>query len=577
MIFLDFEVFEKDWLAVFADLKKKEETVIVNDRKKLSDFYEKNKSEIFIGFNIRHYDQWIFKALLIGLNPKEVNDKIIIEKMSPWNISRSLYKVPMAIYDVMKATDRGLKTFEGFMGYNIKETSVPFDIDRKLTEEEIEEVIEYCRYDVKETIEIFIERQNDFLSHVNLVEMASNGHLNARLISMTHGQLSAEMLKAVKKERDDEFDIILPDTLKVRKYKEVVEWYLASDNRRYRVKHKDKKPTLNSLDILIAGVPHRFAWGGVHGAIESYHGSGNFVLCDITSMYPSLIIEYGLLSRNCPQSSYDIYEKIYHERLKLKAEGKKKEQEPLKLFLNSTYGIMKDKYNKMYDPLMANTICVYGQLFILDFIEKIESFAEIIQSNTDGVLVKLKRKGDFERLKKEAEKWQERTGLNFEFEFYKRVIQKDVNNYVLVSEDDKIISKGSYVKRLSKLDYDLPIVNETLINFMAFDIPIEKTINDCDDLIDFQLITKISNKYDYFIHDGKILDEKTIRIFSTRNKNKGKVMKKHVSKTTYDNVSNCPNNAEVFNGDITGKKVPSWLDRSYYIELAKRRLKHFGY
>ena len=57
MIFLDFEVFEKDWLAVFADLKKKEETVIVNDRKKLNDFYETNKREIFIGFNLHQHDQ----------------------------------------------------------------------------------------------------------------------------------------------------------------------------------------------------------------------------------------------------------------------------------------------------------------------------------------------------------------------------------------------------------------------------------------------------------------------------------------------------------------------------------------
>ena len=61
----------------------------------------------------------------------------------------------------------------------------------------------------------------------------------------------------------------------------------------------------------------------------------------------------------------------------------------LKLVLNSTYGVMKDKNNALYDPLQANRVCVYGQLLLLDLIERLEPYAQIIQSNTDGVLVKM--------------------------------------------------------------------------------------------------------------------------------------------------------------------------------------------
>lgn len=39
------------------------------------------------------------------------------------------------------------------MGNDIKETSVPFSIDRKLTDEEIAETVKYCKHDVEQTIQ----------------------------------------------------------------------------------------------------------------------------------------------------------------------------------------------------------------------------------------------------------------------------------------------------------------------------------------------------------------------------------------------------------------------------------------
>ena len=36
----------------------------------------------------------------------------------------------------------------------------------------------------------------------------------------------------------------------------------------------------------------------------------------------------------------------------------------MKIVLNGTYGASKDKHNNLYDPLMANNVCVAGQLLI---------------------------------------------------------------------------------------------------------------------------------------------------------------------------------------------------------------------
>ena len=43
--------------------------------------------------------------------------------------------------------------------------------------------------------------------------------------------------------------------------------------------------------------------------------------------------------------------------------------------------------------------------------------------------------------------WEQRTRLVLEFDEYRRVFQKDVNNYIVVSPDGKYQSKGAYVKK----------------------------------------------------------------------------------------------------------------------------------
>ena len=65
MIFYDFEVFKEDWLAVFIDVTRKEEHVIVNDPDKLKALYEANRKDIWVGYNNRHYDQYIMKGILL--------------------------------------------------------------------------------------------------------------------------------------------------------------------------------------------------------------------------------------------------------------------------------------------------------------------------------------------------------------------------------------------------------------------------------------------------------------------------------------------------------------------------------
>ncbi len=577
MLFYDFEVFKEDWLVVVIDMTQRKEHVIINDPDALAKLHKENINEIWVGFNSRHYDQYIFKGILCGFDPKRINDFIIVKGNPGWKFSSLMRKIPLNNYDVMGNVDRGLKFFEGSMGNNIKESSVPFDIDRKLTQAELDETVKYCRHDVEQTIEVFLQRKEDFEAHRGLVKLACEGKpLDLSLISKTKPQLSAIILDATQKPHDDEFDIDFPSTMRIEKYTQVVDWYKDPNNRCY-VKHIPGKKTLEKtqLDIMIAGVPHQFGWGGVHGAIDKYHGEGYFLNMDVASLYPSLMIQYNLHSRNMKDPKK--YEEIYHQRLKYKAE-KNPLQAPLKLVLNSTYGVLKDKNNGLYDPLQGNRVCVYGQLLLLDLIERLEPHCQIIQSNTDGVLVKLPDGSDetYYLIDDICHEWEERTHLQLEFDEYRKVFQKDVNNYIIVDAAGKHKSKGAYVKKLSNLDYDLPIINKALIEYMVHNIPVEQTINGCQDLKEFQLVSKISGKYTTILHGDKVIKEKCIRIFASKLDSDAGVQKIHAATGRPAKISNSPLHCFIFNDDVNGIKAPSKLDKDWYIALANKRLKDFG-
>lgn len=562
--FYDFEVFEYDWMVVIINPYTKTVEKIHNDSERLKAYYEEHKNGIWIGYNNNHYDQFILKAILCGFNPKHVNDFIIVHKKMGWQYSSLFRNIPMINYDVATRIDGGLKSLEGFMGNDIRETSVPFDIDRPLTDQEIEETFKYCTHDVEQTIEVFLKRKSDFDAQMGLLKMFN---LPLRYISKTKAQLSAAILDAHKKQHNDEFDIDFPDTLKICKYTEVVDWYKNQNNRDYS----------KSLTINVAGVETQFGWGGIHSAKKKYFGTGYFLNMDVASLYPSLMIRYNLHSRNIadPQKFIDIYK----TRLKYKAE-KNPLQAPLKIVINSTYGCMKDKNNPLYDPLMANKVCIYGQLLLLDLIEKLEDYCEIIQSNTDGILI---RKPDgitidefYNKIDDIVYEWEQRTGLQMEFDEYVKVMQKDVNNYIVVAADGHYKSKGAYVKKLGALDFDLSIVNKAVVDYMTKNIPVEETVNSCNDLMMFQKIVKLSGKYKNSWHNGQILNEKCFRVFASLDDSDSYIGKQKTDDATIEKFANTPEHCFIVNEDVKEVKVPSNLCKQWYIDLAKKRLEQFG-
>lgn len=572
IVFYDFEVFKCDWLVVMINPFQHEKKVIVNDPEELKRYFEKNQKNIWCGYNVRHYDQYIMKAILAGFDPWKMNEFIIKEHQPGWKFSSVLNKYKFINYDIA-LLNKSLKQLEGFQGHNIHETGVDFQIDRKLTAAEIAETIKYCTNDVEEAINIWLECKSDFDAQLGLVKMFK---MPLAAMSKTKAQLSADVLECVKRDRDDEWDLFtLPClVLNNEKYKKIAEWFLDKENQDYK----------KSLTADVAGVPHQFGWGGLHGALEKYHH-----LCkpwelllhvDVGSYYPSLMIFWNLLTRNARKP--ELFKYIYDYRMELKHAGKKKEQAPLKIVLNGTYGICKDKNSKAYDPRNANLICVNGQLLLLDLLEKLEAIPsfKLIQSNTDGLIIKIDKQ-DFELVDDICYEWESRTKMNLEFDYIKEIYQKDVNNYVFTQFDGKVERKGGYVKELTSIDNDLPIINKALVDYMLKGISPKKTIRECNDLMQFQKICKLTGKFDYVTDaSGKHFTNKCYRIFASKDKKDDAIYKVKLNgkngETQYFKFANTSEKSFIENGEVKGKPIPKNLDLDWYIDLAKERLEQYG-
>ena len=606
MLFIDFEVYAYDWLCVAIDPKTKKERVIINNKEELEELYNEYKQDVWIGHNIRGYDQFVIKAILCGFNPKEVNDYIIVKGQSGYKFSREFSRIPLIMFDTLDCARTGLKTLEGFMGVNIHETAVPFDIDRPLTKDEIESAVGYCRDDVLNTIKVFFTRIEAFESKLGIVKMFD---LDISLLGRTDAQLASVVLDANRQDRTaDEFNFVIPETLQIKKYQFVVDWFknvrdVALNNLQNGIDRSVVKQGFYSqkLECDIAGCPHIFAWGGLHGAKPNYIDDGYFVLADVNSFYPSLMIEYNYHSRNIhnPQKFVDIYK----TRLDFKRK-KDKRQKPLKLILNTTYGAMGDPYNNLCDPLMRNNVCVTGQLLLLDLFEHLEPHVTVVQSNTDGILVKLHATNEDEADREWAKvddicrEWETRTRMGLELKEYEKVIQRDVNNYLVVPYGVLYDSKGKptwkavggMVKFLNDLDYDLPIVNFAINDYFLKGIDPKDTIERCNDLHKFQKVYKISSLYKYALHgatfdkktgwngDGVRIDDKVNRVFASKDELDGslyKVKDKGDRGLVPEKFANCPDHCFIDNGEVRGKPVPEKLDRSWYVKEAWKRIESF--
>lgn len=611
----DFEVTKHDWLLVIKEKMTGKYHSFHNDPQGVEEFIDEHDF-IYVGYNDKHYDNYILKGVLHHYSPediKKINDWIIVEKKNGWEYPFEDKYLPLPpTSDLMldMPLRQSLKELEGNMCMDIQESTVDFNIDHPWTKEEFDEMLFYCKHDVDATERLIDERMGYLEAKV--FNGTREGLTPEQSLYRTNGQLAAIALGAVKQEFDDERDIQFPDTVKWENIpKGVIDFF----NQTFDEKISSEVLFNKKLKINFLGMDWTFAWGGVHASLENVilvsEDGYILILADVTSLYPSLMEEYDLTSRAIPEP--DKFFNMKRERIDAKHKGDKATSNNLKVPINTVYGISLQQFSDCYDPRNGRSVCVSGQLLLTDLCVELDKRCDTIKFNnvnTDGVGFAI-HVSELDKAYDVMKEWEQRTRLELEIDKVKRIILKDINNYILEKEDGSLKVKGGYVSdyKPSFKHNSMSIVATAIVKYFTEGKPVEETINECNDPFRFQLIAKTGSTYDNTVHyvDGEEIQvQKVNRLYAVTDDKYGvvkKVKKQYLEldedgerryyinqkgNRTYkknwetddggdffvkkDTTQNCPEHAII---DNSNKITIDTIDKEWYIKIAKKRINDF--
>jgi len=266
-----------------------------------------------------------------------------------------------------------------------------------------------------------------------------------------------------------------------------------------------------------------------------------------------------------------------------KAAGDTAKANALKLVCNTTYGCLLNQYNDLYDPLMGRSVCISGQLYLLELAEHLYKDVpdlKIIQLNTDGLMVEFDDQY-YDLVKAITDEWQKRTGFELEEDKIKKLVQKDVNGYIEVQSSGKAKSKGGYlVKGVApagafNINNNACVVATALKEYFLNGTPVEDTINGCNDISQFQMIAKAGVKYREAYHvvgDRKEPVQKVNRVYATADTTYGKLYKVKAEDDSEAKIDSLPEHCII---DNDNQLSISDIDKTFYIEMARKRVNDF--
>lgn len=646
MLIYDYEVFKHDTLLGVLN-EETGEVIQVWNVPKIKDLVEDGLNNIWVGYNCEHYDKILSHGILSGklTTPGRVfecsnaiikaqdDDTPIFGILSKFGIP-DYYSSPILSYDVMgDGSFMSLKQNEGYMGMDIVESVVPFDLDRPLTEEEKRDVEKYNRADLYGTLERFKQRKNSFKTKMLLVKEFG---LPINYICKTNAKLTEAILlsqnKGMNTRLKKNFQLCdLPVNWDVPELKTIYDFFIEAlkelERHKWETKKCDKKKLSMDLDIL--GVTHTFALGGVHGGIKNYicrpEDKKRIIWVDVSSLYPNILTKWDLLSRKVDKNGCIAFAGMVQTRMDVKAKLhdsslSKEEKKELKdkaarykLILNTTSGCMKDKFKKLYDPEYNTKMCMLGQLSLMDLVFRLRNvkkrkkpawalsddyklepvkdvseyyeYFKLIQSNTDGIALELLTDDAEDIIDDICKVWEEDWRFSLEKTVADNLYEKDVNNYVFRDSDGKIKVKGAYVTKYSEDNEQdtLAILAQAVVNYFLEGTDIRTTICNPENLAtDYQMIKKLGGMYDtptWKREYGDEIVQKVNRIFPSTDLKNGGLYKHKKSKDigVLDKVEGTPEHVLIYNHDIRGKKIGELddIDYEWYIAEAQKRVDDF--
>lgn len=521
--YYDLEVYKNYFLACFKKHGSNEYITFelnseVNELDKLRLFLTNfSKSTFLIGFNILHYDNLILNYILqekkiSTLDLKKLSDNIINDRFSLYKKykykSKLWVSVDLFLYwsKMLRISKQvSLKSLAVALNHP-KIQELPYHPDDLLSLSQMKEVKTYCYND----IEIVVGLTKFLKEKISLRKAYSEKLKNNNIYSYDDIKLGLAVINSKLEEHKlgniydyspdlsifktqieikslilDKIQFETPTLQKVLKFFQELKIYPKGDNFNYK--------------FILDNKIYSLGQGGLHSEEEpEIFKEGEFMLKekDVTSYYPNLLIRNKWCPPQFPYEFVNIYENIYNERAIAKKNGDKLTNETNKLALNGLTGLLKNQYSPVCAPLVNLSITINGQLALLMLIEKaVLNNIKVFAANTDGVVFKI-REDQVDLLNQICLDWEKTHNLELEETHYTSFFKRDINNFIALTNDNKIKAKGMFVFNKPLIDsQNFLIIPKAISEYLLNNIPIEQTILNETNIYLFCASFKVAKTY----------------------------------------------------------------------------------
>lgn len=569
----DLETYKYDFFGVgiFLDEKMNKLSYLLFDDSYVRDFVDFifEKDICLVAFNNHHYDNKMLANVYFGEDPYIASSSIVNDSFG-YHSNFDLMCKSLDLFTDMKGS---MKYNQAVLGYNIKESGVGFDIDRKLTEDEYFGEVLYCLNDTETELDFFKFRMKGGATSIqNKLQLIKDYQLPHWFTRKSDNEITAHILQGVPAVWETAYDDLfnLPTIEEIEKKhlkkidKKIVKMYKSyhslykkhiskvTDKRSFKKKFINKfKDNYYDLDtrsfvkktseILKDGSRRIFlmmSFGGSHTKNRYEVVEGRLLFVDYSSYYANLIDKFmkHLVNTKYPEIYGELLQqridnKEFISKLELSEESLDKIYNALmdmlydtltddenryielngkilgvKLLLNKAFGVGGSPTSPLFNPEKLTTITVTGQLLITELVfrvlDRVPSVM-LVQDNTDGIVFKVHNKEEEELVLKIVKEFSEEINIKIDIEYYRKIIQSTVNNYILIDDDGKYKLKGfstknykgtEHLEQGSRLTNSLSIKSKALVDYMVHGTPVRETVYGETDPTRFQYIVSSNSK-----------------------------------------------------------------------------------
>jgi AAA domain/DNA polymerase family B len=599
----DLETFPGRWCVGFHGLDQHGEltTHVVETRGKLRALLKRFAAQdrTLVGYNSQRFDVPLVQAILKGLDPYAQAQSIINDNQLPPSL-KSLPAFPIDHLDLAGRLRRGgafpgLKTVAAHMGRPVLR-ELPFPPGSILTDEQWEEVKSYNVIDLGHTWALLEQLAPELES---LAALSRDQKQDLRSVS-TPQVVERVFIGAYHKQHGrDPARIDPPHEVSYRpvagvtrpRTKEASDWFDLVVNEPIPMVPRGEHtvPNVPTAKFSIGHLKVSVGSGGLHSfdLARVYYATKRHLLLsvDVASFYPSLIAAKGISPAGYGDTGRDTYRSLLDRRLAVK-KAAKAEADPtrqaelnvqadgLKLVLNSFFGKTGDPFSTLYDPGAFLTVTLSGQLMLIDLVERLTAAkVRVISANTDGLFLSVPREHSGWRAI--LEQWQVDTGMKLDVEPLRRLAILATNQYATRDIKDKVKRKGGELR--GSLDWSHSpnhlVVNDAIVQALLFDVPTDKTIFACRDLVRFCFVTRRSGAaVSMVLVDGDSVTELPRVTRWYRAKDTSRRIETRLAGGRHTTPSGA--HAVTICQDLPARGIPADIDWTWYLGQARRKVQN---